>query len=76
MVFFFIFSALRDAESAIRLAAQWPKGYFRKGRALTGLEVNTNHPVFKRSFSSLAVSKAFYTRYQQNCKTAKYVIVQ
>eukprot|EP00112_Aurelia_sp_Birch-Aquarium-sp1_P006325 Seg1700.7 transcript_id=Seg1700.7/GoldUCD/mRNA.D3Y31 product="Tetratricopeptide repeat protein 31" protein_id=Seg1700.7/GoldUCD/D3Y31 len=31
-------NALRDAESAVRLAAQWPKGYFRKGRALTGLE--------------------------------------
>lgn len=30
--------AFKDAESATVLAAQWPKGYFRKGRALTGLE--------------------------------------
>jgi len=30
--------ALRDAEKAISLAPDWPKGYFRKGRALAGLE--------------------------------------
>lgn len=29
--------ALKDAEKAIRLAKDWPKGYFRKGRALAGL---------------------------------------
>ncbi|KAK7485878.1 hypothetical protein BaRGS_00022873 [Batillaria attramentaria] len=29
--------ALKDAEKAIKLAKDWPKGYFRKGRALAGL---------------------------------------
>lgn len=32
--------ALKDAEKAIRLAKDWPKGYFRKGRALAGLNVS------------------------------------
>jgi len=31
-------NALKDSQSAISLAHQWPKGYFRKGRALIGLE--------------------------------------
>ncbi|XP_078421234.1 uncharacterized protein LOC144694550 isoform X1 [Cetorhinus maximus] len=30
--------ALEDAETSIRLAADWPKGYFRKGRALLGIK--------------------------------------
>lgn len=30
--------ALKDAERAISLAKEWPKGYFRKGRALAGLK--------------------------------------
>ncbi|XP_048406954.1 uncharacterized protein zgc:123010 isoform X2 [Stegostoma tigrinum] len=30
--------ALEDAETSIRLAADWPKGYFRKGRALVGIK--------------------------------------
>ncbi|XP_013785671.2 uncharacterized protein LOC106469705 [Limulus polyphemus] len=30
--------ALSDAEVAISLSPQWPKGYFRKGRALSGLK--------------------------------------
>ncbi|XP_041116323.1 hsp70-Hsp90 organizing protein 1-like [Polyodon spathula] len=31
-------SALADAEISIQLAADWPKGYFRKGRALMGMK--------------------------------------
>ncbi|KAG1674077.1 Tetratricopeptide repeat protein 31 [Nymphon striatum] len=31
--------ALRDAETAISLCTTWPKGYFRKGRALSGLKL-------------------------------------
>lgn len=34
-----IFRALQDAEHAIFLAPEWPKGYFRKGRALAGIKV-------------------------------------
>ncbi|KAL8578467.1 hypothetical protein ACOMHN_028739 [Nucella lapillus] len=29
--------ALKDAEKAVKLSKDWPKGYFRKGRALAGL---------------------------------------
>ncbi|XP_077992391.1 uncharacterized protein LOC144446493 [Glandiceps talaboti] len=31
--------ALKDADKAISLAKEWPKGYFRKGRALAGLKL-------------------------------------
>ena len=41
----YIFRALKDAEKAISLADKWPKGYFRKGRALAGLRVRFYHPV-------------------------------
>ncbi|XP_064601686.1 uncharacterized protein LOC135467776 isoform X2 [Liolophura sinensis] len=34
--------ALRDAEKAILLSPDWPKGYFRKGRALAGLKFNAD----------------------------------
>lgn len=33
--------ALQDADVAISLAPDWPKGYFRRGRALAGLKVCT-----------------------------------
>lgn len=35
----YFFRALRDADKAINIASDWPKGYFRKGRALAGLKV-------------------------------------
>lgn len=31
--------ALQDADIAISLAPEWPKGYFRRGRALAGIKV-------------------------------------
>lgn len=31
--------ALKDANKVISLASDWPKGYFRKGKALAGLKV-------------------------------------
>ncbi|KAJ8418139.1 hypothetical protein AAFF_G00138480 [Aldrovandia affinis] len=31
-------SALSDAERSIQLASEWPKGYFRQGRALMGMK--------------------------------------
>ena len=34
------FRALKDADRAVKLAPEWPKGYFRKGRALAGLKVS------------------------------------
>ena len=38
--FQYLFRALKDAEKAIKLSKDWPKGYFRKGRALAGLNVS------------------------------------
>ena len=32
--------AIQDADKAILLSPQWPKGYFRRGRALLGLSVS------------------------------------
>jgi len=32
---------LQDAEKAIHISPAWAKGYFRKGRALSGLKVKS-----------------------------------
>jgi len=32
--------ALKDANKVISLSSDWPKGYFRKGKALAGLKVS------------------------------------
>lgn len=37
--FICVFRALADANRAISIAPDWPKGYFRKGKALVGLKV-------------------------------------
>ena len=37
----YYFRALKDAEKAISLSSEWPKGHFRKGRALAGLKVSS-----------------------------------
>ena len=38
--------ALQDANVAITLAPDWPKGYFRRGRALAGIKVVTaSYPI-------------------------------
>lgn len=39
--------ALQDADVAISLAPDWPKGYFRRGRALAGLKVQSNELTMK-----------------------------
>ena len=35
--------ALKDANKVISLTSEWPKGYFRKGKALAGLKVGILH---------------------------------
>ncbi len=34
-----IIRGLSDADSAIQLKSDWPKGHFRRGKALIGLKV-------------------------------------
>lgn len=36
----FYIRALKDAEKSVALCPSWPKGYYRKGRALLGLKVS------------------------------------
>lgn len=40
--------ALTDAERAIQLAPDWPKGHFRQGRALMGMKVSENKDFWRR----------------------------
>ncbi|BFY97537.1 hypothetical protein BsWGS_00577 [Bradybaena similaris] len=63
--------ALRDAEKAISLDKDWPKGYFRKGRALAGLKM---YPESEKAFLQVlkldkncdeAVSELFHVRTRQ-----------
>lgn len=35
--------ALKDANKVVSLASDWPKGYFRKGKALAGLKVSMHY---------------------------------
>lgn len=44
------FRALKDAEKSVALCPSWPKGYYRKGRALLGLKVSF---LYKRSIEVL-----------------------
>ena len=41
ILIYYFYRALKDADKAVHLAPDWPKGYFRKGRALAGLKVST-----------------------------------
>lgn len=34
------FSALQDATDSLKLKPDWPKGFFRKAKALAGLKVS------------------------------------
>lgn len=52
--------ALKDAEKAISLADKWPKGYFRKGRALAGL----------RMFSEAEEAFSQVLKLDKNCEDA------
>lgn len=54
----FYIRALKDAEKSVALCPSWPKGYYRKGRALLGLKVS----LLFISFHKLAVNivKIFY----------------
>ena len=54
---FYTCRALEDACNAISLKPDWPKGYYRKGRALAGLKVgktvtsiSLHHAFFKKNF--------------------------
>ncbi|XP_053406427.1 uncharacterized protein LOC123546690 [Mercenaria mercenaria] len=50
--------ALKDAEKAISLAKDWPKGYFRQGRALAGLKM---FPEAEQAFTQVL-------KLDKNCK--------
>ncbi|KAL4231630.1 hypothetical protein ACF0H5_009210 [Mactra antiquata] len=52
--------ALKDAEKAISLAKEWPKGYFRQGRALAGLKM---FPEAEQAFSQVL-------KLDKNCEDA------
>ncbi|XP_052771808.1 stress-induced-phosphoprotein 1-like isoform X2 [Mya arenaria] len=52
--------ALKDAEKAISLAKDWPKGYFRQGRALAGLKM---FPDAEQAFSQVL-------KLDKNCEDA------
>jgi len=63
--------ALRDAEKAIKLDKDWPKGYFRKGRSLAGLK---NFAEAEKAFMQVlkldkncddAVSELFHVKVHQ-----------
>ncbi|KAK1166538.1 hypothetical protein AOXY_G13197 [Acipenser oxyrinchus oxyrinchus] len=53
-------SALADAETSIQLAADWPKGYFRKGRALMGM----------KRYSEAVKALSVVLKLDQNCEDA------
>ena len=36
---FLLYRALQDTDTAIKLKEEWPKGHFRRGKALMGLGV-------------------------------------
>lgn len=40
---FIVCRALADADEALKIKSDWPKGYFRKAKALAGLEVTMEH---------------------------------
>ncbi|KAK6185754.1 hypothetical protein SNE40_007916 [Patella caerulea] len=52
--------ALKDAEKAISLCKDWPKGYFRKGRALAGLKL---YPDAEKAFMQVL-------KLDKNCEEA------
>ncbi|XP_064419198.1 uncharacterized protein ZGC:123010 [Latimeria chalumnae] len=57
--------ALEDADTSIRLAADWPKGYFRKGRALLGL----------KKFSDAESAFEAVLKFDQACEEAENELI-
>lgn len=51
--------ALTDAERAIQLAPDWPKGHFRQGRALMGMKVSEIPPQQRKIFAERSEQISF-----------------
>ncbi|KAK3706773.1 hypothetical protein QZH41_015336, partial [Actinostola sp. cb2023] len=58
--------ALQDADIAISLAPDWPKGYFRRGRALAG----------NKLFSDSEMAFAHVLKLDKNCEDAMFELAR
>lgn len=58
--------ALKDAEKSISISPNWPKGYFRKGRALAG----------QKQYSTAEQAFLQVVRLDKNCEDAKQELLR
>lgn len=79
--------ALQDADIAISLAPDWPKGYFRRGRALAGIKVYqlvqyfytvfvTHNAIFFQLFSDSEMAFAQVLKLDKNCEDAMFELAR